>query len=219
MKQKSSGSLGIVGLFAGIMVLTLARRYVPALADLLLLIIGVCAALLVLLVGIVIYFAFRKPKQSEGQKQSAEAEAAIKNGRQNLMGLRRMSMEVKNARIRTLSTEICGTIEKIFRTLKERPDQFGSLRQFFHYYLPTLEKILVKYKEIESSGVPTEEVTESVINCLGDIKAAMEKQYENLFENDILDLTVEMEVLTQICKRDGLLTDEDFQTVGADPRA
>lgn len=219
MKQKSSGSLGIVGLFAGIIVLTLARRYVPALADLLLLIIGVCAALLVLLVGVVIYFAFRKPKQSEGQKQSAEAEAAIKNGRQNLMGLRRMSMEVKNARIRTLSTEICGTIEKIFRTLKERPDQFGSLRQFFHYYLPTLEKILVKYKEIESSGVPTEDVTESVINCLGDIKAAMEKQYENLFENDILDLTVEMEVLTQICKRDGLLTDEDFKTAGADPRA
>ena len=41
---------------------------------------------------------------------------------------------------------------------------------------------------------------------------AMEKQYNNLFENDILDLTVEMEVLTQICKRDGLLTDADFES-------
>ena len=41
---------------------------------------------------------------------------------------------------------------------------------------------------------------------------AMEKQYNNLFEIDILDLTVEMEVLTQICKRDGLLTDADFES-------
>ena len=55
------------------------------------------------------------------------------------------------------------------------------------------------------------EVTENTIDCLKNIKAAMEKQYNNLFESDILDLTVEMEVLTQICKRDGLLTDEDFQ--------
>ena len=69
---------------------------------------------------------------------------------------------------------------------------------------------MVKYKELESSGVPTMEVTENTIDCLKNIKAAMEKQYNNLFESDILDLTVEMEVLTQICKRDGLLTDEDF---------
>ena len=128
------------------------------------------------------------------------------------MGLRRMSMEVKNAHVRTLSTEICGSIEKIFRTLKERPEQFDSLRQFFNYYLPTLEKILVKFREIEASGVPTEEVTGNTIECMENIKMAMEKQYRNLFENDILDLTVEMEVLTQICKRDGLLTDADFKT-------
>ena len=86
------------------------------------------------------------------------------------------------------------------------------MRPFFNYYLPTLEKILIKYKEIESSGVPTEEITQSTITCLEDIKMAMEKQYNNLFENDILDLTVEMEVLTQICKRDGLLTDADFES-------
>ena len=123
-----------------------------------------------------------------------------------------MSMEIKHARARTLSTEICVTIERIFRTLKEKPDQISSLRPFFNYYLPTLEKILVKYKEIESSGVPTEEITQSTITCLEDIKMATEKQYNNLFENDILDLTVEMEVLTQICKRDGLLTDADFES-------
>lgn len=36
----------------------------------------------------------------------------------------------------------------------------------------------------------------------------MEKQYDSLFDDDKLDLTVDMEALTLACKRDGLL-DED----------
>lgn len=211
MKQ-DSGLMGMFGLIGGITLLLVARRYVPDLANLILLLIGVCGVLLIILVSVVLYFALKKPKKTEEQKASDEINDIIKSGRKNLMGLRRMSMEIKHARARTLSTEICVTIERIFRTLKEKPDQISSLRPFFNYYLPTLEKILVKYKEIESSGVPTEEITQSTITCLEDIKMATEKQYNNLFENDILDLTVEMEVLTQICKRDGLLTDADFES-------
>ena len=211
MKQ-DSGLMGIFGLIGGITLLLVARRYVPDLANLILLLIGVCGVLLIILVSVVLYFALKKPMKTEEQKASDEINDIIKRGRNNLMGLRRMSMEIKHARARTLSTEICGSIERIFRTLKEKPDQISSLRPFFNYYLPTLEKILIKYKEIESSGVPTEEITQSTITCLEDIKMAMEKQYNNLFENDILDLTVEMEVLTQICKRDGLLTDADFES-------
>ncbi|MBQ2022653.1 MAG: 5-bromo-4-chloroindolyl phosphate hydrolysis family protein [Lachnospiraceae bacterium] len=211
MKQ-DSGLMGIFGLIGGITLLLVARRYVPDLANLILVLIGVCGVLLIILVSVVLYFALKKPKKTEEQKASDEINDIIKSGRKNLMGLRRMSMEIKHARARTLSTEICVTIERIFRTLKEKPDQISSLRPFFNYYLPTLEKILIKYKEIESSGVPTEEITQSTITCLEDIKMAMEKQYNNLFENDILDLTVEMEVLTQICKRDGLLTDADFES-------
>ena len=185
MKQ-DSGLMGIFGLIGGITLLLVARRYAPNLANLILLLIGVCGVLLIILVSVVLYFALKKPKKTEEQKASDEINNIIKSGRKNLMGLRRMSMEIKHARARTLSTEICVTIERIFRTLKEKPDQISSLRPFFNYYLPTLEKILIKYKEIESSGVPTEEITQSTITCLEDIKMAMEKQYNNLFENDIL---------------------------------
>ena len=211
MNDKSSGLLGIGGLIAGVVVLLAARRYFPTLANLLLALIGICVVLVLLLVAVVLYFAFAKPKKTEEQKAADEIQAVLKTAKQHLMGLRRMSMEINNVEVRGLSSGISSSIDKILRTLKEKPDQVGSLRQFFNYYLPTTEKILVKYKELESSGIPTVEVTESTVECLKNIKAAMEKQYNNLFESDILDLTVEMEVLTQICKRDGLLTDDDFQ--------
>ena len=38
---------------------------------------------------------------------------------------------------------------------------------------------------------------------------AMEKQYNGLFDDDKLDLSVDMEALTLACKRDGLLEDEN----------
>ena len=208
MNDRSSGFFGIGGLLVSVIVLVAARRFFPELANFLLILIGIGIVLLLVLVAVVMYFAF---SQSNKENAGNDIQAVLKRGKQNLMGLRRMSMEIKHAKVRALSTEISSSIDKILRTLKEKPDQVGSLRQFFHYYLPTMEKILVKYKELEASGIPTEEVTESTIQGLENIKLAMEKQYKNLFESDILDLTVEMEVLTQICKRDGLLTDDDFE--------
>ena len=40
----------------------------------------------------------------------------------------------------------------------------------------------------------------------------MDKQYENLFQSDFLDMTVEMEAMTMACKRDGLLTEEELSS-------
>ena len=43
------------------------------------------------------------------------------------------------------------------------------------------------------------------------MKIAFEKQYKSLFSGDMLDLTVEIEAMTIACKRDGLLSEEDFE--------
>lgn len=56
------------------------------------------------------------------------------------------------------------------------------------------------------------ELAGPVMECLGNIKSAMDKQYQNLFEDDKLDLTVEMEALTLACKRDGLLDSDAADT-------
>ena len=100
MKQ-DSGLMGMFGLIGGITLLLVARRYVPDLANLILLLIGVCGVLLIILVSVVLYFALKKPKKTEEQKASDEINDIIKSGRKNLMGLRRMSMEIKHARART----------------------------------------------------------------------------------------------------------------------
>ena len=52
-----------------------------------------------------------------------------------------------------------------------------------------------------------------VLACLGNIKTAMDKQHENLFSDDVMDITAEMEVMNMILKGEGLLEDSTDQIV------
>lgn len=214
MGGRFSGILRILGLIGVVAMFFFLRCVFPSLATALLAIGGIIAVLIVILVAVVIYLALRKPKDKGDTTAAANMHAILTKGRSSLMELRRMGMKIKNQQIRKLNEEICDTANKILRALKEQPEDIPRVRQFFNYCLPMLSSILMKYVRLEESGVPAENMTESAISCLGDIKTAMEKQYTSLFDNDLLDLTVEMEVLTLVCRRDGLLTEDSFQIQG-----
>ena len=209
MDNQSSGLLGFLGLVGCIAALVFLRRFAPFLSGVLMTIVIIVAVLILLLVILVIFFAFQK---TDNKGNLTDEQAAIfSKGRANLMELRRITMRIRSNEIRSLSNQICATAEKILKTLKEKPDSIPAQRQFFNYYLPTLGSILTKYLRVEKSDVPSQNMEENVVSYLKDIKNAMDKQYENLFENDILDLSVEMEAMTIACKRDGLLSDDSTQ--------
>jgi len=207
-----SGILGLIGLGVCILLFLAVKRFFPSFATVLLGVAGVIVLLIIALVVFVIFLAFRKPKEPEQKAGKQDINAILSKGRANLMELRSMSVRIRNQQVRSASMEICESVERILRTLKEQPEHISDVRQFFNYYLPTLGSILAKYVRMEKSGLPETEMTENVISCLKDIRIAMDKQYQNLFDDDILDLTVEMEALTLACKRDGLLEDEAFKT-------
>ncbi len=216
MNDNSSSLLGFLSLIGAVIVFFVVRHFFPSLAAALLFVGGIALILLILLVVVVMYFALKKPKTGSIQEAEAKNQKILAEGRKNLMQLRCLSMEVKDSGVRMLSVEICGAIERILKVLKEQPENITDVRQFFNYYLPTLGKILKKYSGLEANGIPSEELKTSTLSCLNDIKHAMEKLYANLFEDDLLDLSVEMKALTLACKRDGLLSEEDFQIHDAD---
>ena len=210
--MKNNSSVGIIGfgaVIAAILFFT-AKGLFPVLTRALKMALGIVAAGVVLLVILVIYFAFRKSDAKTAENAKTKENAQLAKGRSNLMELRNLGLRVKNSEVRKLNEDICKNVDKILATLKKQPEDTQKLRQFFNYYLPTLTTILKKYVTIEESGVPAEDMVKSTISCLGDIKKATEKQYAALFDNDLLDMSVEMEALTIACKRDGLLTDKDF---------
>ena len=206
MNDNRSGISGIFGL-AGIVVLfLLVRKFVPSLATILLWIMGIAAVVLIVLIALVIYFSVTGSKEKNNPDSPA---AVLTKARSELMELRRNLLRIRNKEIASLCREITDIGDKILAVLKQKPDSIAGVRQFLNYYLPTLGKILGTYVRVEESGSMTDELTGNTLIHLGEIRKAMEKQYDSLFDNDKLDLSVDMEALTLACKRDGLLEDEN----------
>lgn len=208
--KSSSGIAGILGLIGCILLLTVGRRWFPRTAMIILVFIVIVFVLALLLTVFVTVLAFRQPKDSERNVEDNAKKEILSKAQSRLMELRRQTMRIREPGIHSMSMEICSTIEKILKSLREHPEDIQNVRQFLNYYLPTMGSILSKYVQMEERGVLEPGMTGNVTDCLRDISTAMEKQYRNLFEDDKLDLSVEMEALTLACKRDGLLDDKDF---------
>lgn len=206
MNDNRSGITGILGIAVCAGLFLAARKFFPSLATLMLWLAGIAAVVIVVLIGLVIYFSVTGSKEANDPNRPA---AVLSKARADLMELRRMQVKVKERDILSLCREITDTGDRILSALKQKPDAVSDARQFLNYYLPTLGKILTSYVRLEESGSLTDELKNSTATHLGEIRKAMEKQYNSLFDEDKLDLTVDMEALTLACKRDGLLDEEN----------
>lgn len=214
MSNQSSGGLGILGLIGAAVLFLILRRFFPSLSRLFL-IIGIIAIFCVLaLTALVMYFAFRKPKKKNDS--ASDRTVLLQKGRSDLLELRQLTLRIHDRRIRKSSEEVCWVVEKILAALKEQPEDIPKVRQLFSYYLPTFGGILQRYARLEQSGVPAADDAEKVAVCLDSIQTAMRKMYDSLYDDDKLDLTVEIETLRQFCKQDGLLSDSVVQIQDGD---
>lgn len=206
MRMESGKSVlyGILSLLGIVALYLVLRHFLPGLSVLLLVVLGLIALGIIVIVAVVLVLAFRKPKDP-GKPSTSEVTAQIAQGRSKLVELRQLAMHISDQQIRQLSDEICVQADKILRTLKEQPEELSRVWNFFDYYLPTLGKILQKFRQLEQNGVLTRETTEKTVACLTDIRTAMERQHASLFDDDVFDLAAEMKVMTEVCKRDGLL--------------
>lgn len=207
MNHHSSKGLGVLALIGVLALFFVARHSFSAIPTALLVIAGVMGLGIIILVAVVMYFAFRKPQSKNGEAAGDAPAAILAKGRSHLLELTQLSMRIQNQQVRRASEGVCGVIGQILSALKEQPEELPRVRKLFNYYLPAFGKILQQFRRLEQSGVPASDTTEKVISCFGDIQAAMEKLYASLFDGSKLDLTIEIETLRQFCKQDGLLAD------------
>ena len=206
--MKEGGSSVVTGGF--ILVLCAAaffviKNFLPGLAGFFLVIMLFFVLCIGLLVAAVLFFAFKKPKEKEADIKEKEASRILEKGRQGVMEIRSKLMRIKDKDIRKQGEDICNLVNKILMEARKQKEEPAKIRQYLTYYLQTMLNIISGYERLESCDKLENDTKENVINCLQGIMEASQRQYDNLFEDDLLDLTVEMEVLTSMCKKDGLL--------------
>lgn len=106
---------------------------------------------------------------------------------------------------------------KIFEIVDKYPEKESQLYSFLNYYLPTTLKTLESYARLEHQGVETASIREAKqkINVmLDELADGYEKQLDKLFENDVVDISADIEVMRQMLQKDGLTEDEIMKAKG-----
>ena len=143
--------------------------------------------------------------ESAASNLTEEQKKILQAAREKLMDLRRVIMAVHQLEVRDGANGICGQLDSIIQTLREKPEKITPSRQCLNYYIPTLISVLTNYSGLDAKGQLAPEMHDKTLNFLADVQIALKNHYDSLFDADKMDMEVDMEAMTIALKRDGLL--------------
>ena len=99
---------------------------------------------------------------------------------------------------------------RIFEQVKKKPEMAQNLRKFMEYYLPTTEKLLSAYIEVDKQPQVGDNITNTkkeIETAMDTINDAFEKLLDSLFEDLAWDVSSDISVMKTMLAQDGLTTD------------
>ena len=154
----------------------------------------------------------QKPIEKTGD---AAVDGMIEKGLEMLKAIREENDKIPDAELSRNIDEIDTTAREIFRTVAEQPGKAPQIRRFMDYYLPTTLKMLSGYSKMNErnvTGQQAQETRRQIESATAVVEKAFKKQLNNLYQDDILDISTDVEVLETLLKADGL-TDTGMQSM------
>ena len=130
----------------------------------------------------------------------------IEDGTKTLNSIIEINEKIDNPELNENVRELVDTSDKILDYVYEHETAASGLRKLVNYYLPTIEKLLTRYDEVEEQTV--DKVVESkkkVEDLIRTTTTAFRNQLNSLYDTDTLDINSEVKVLEKIFVQEGLI--------------
>jgi len=97
--------------------------------------------------------------------------------------------------------------DQMFELLKTDAGKFRIVRTFPTYYFPTTISLMKRYEDYEDNASQGPNVTDAmkkIASAAGTIEQAFKDALDRLYRDEALDTEVEVEVMQQMLRKDGL---------------
>lgn len=141
---------------------------------------------------------------------NSELDKMIEDGKKAIAEMKRLDDNIADPTISAQIVRLQQLAGKIFAQVEQNPEKLPQIRKFMNYYLPTTLKILNAYDRMGEQGVAGENITSTmhkVEGMMDTIIKAFEKQLDNLFGAEAMDISTDMVVLENMMAREGLTDD------------
>ena len=153
----------------------------------------------------------RKAAQAAGGKEDSTS-AVLRDGRAYIKKVREYNDLIPDDREMSNKLYRLESItNRIFEQVEKNPASADDLRKFMEYYLPTTEKLLSAYVELDKQNVEGENIVntrqeiEAVMDTIND---AYERLLDSMFEEMAWDVTSDISVMKTMMAQDGLMEKE-----------
>lgn len=157
-------------------------------------------------------------QQEELEKQKLESDPVqkelmqlITEGNRYVKEIRRLNDEILGEDISNQLDKIEEIIASIFEIVKRKPEKRGELRKLMQYYLPMTVKVVTSYRDFENERVPSKQLEESkkeIRETLDKVITAFEALREKIYQEEVLDVSTDLDVLEAMMSQEGLIRDE-----------
>ena len=135
----------------------------------------------------------------------------IKSESDSIRAIRKAVLEIEDEQVRDYLFEMSGSIGKIEKKLKEKPElaRMEIVRKFNETYLPRTLDLIEKYRKNDGSPEAMGKIKET----LGICAEAFANIEESIYERESEDTIADIEVIKAMLAREGFL-DSDFDLSG-----
>jgi hypothetical protein len=135
---------------------------------------------------------------------SASARAMLAQAERSIAAIEQSSRDIRQPELNRRLERITALATQILRRLEEDPRDLRRASKFLVVYLEGVERVVQGYAKTHTQ-VAAPDLDERFRHALVTIEDAFQEQQQRLLESDVEDLDVQIEVLTQQLKREGLL--------------
>ncbi len=136
-----------------------------------------------------------------------EVDALLSKGRQMISDLHEENKQIKEPSLNATLTQLENQCAEVFRAVYDKPAKAPQIRKFMDYYLPTTLKLTRGYRVLGERNVAGQDSVAArrrIDEALGVVLRGCQKMLDNLYKDDVLDITTDIDVLEQMLTRDGL---------------
>lgn len=154
-----------------------------------------------------------KTEEQQVEENHSEAQKVLQEGREYIRVIRLCNDEIPGEEMSGKLDKLELLVTRIFAQVEKEPELAPELHKMLNYYLPTTQKLLEAYRDLDKQNIDVKNISETkkeIEGTIDTINSAFEKFLDELFREKAWDIQSDISVLNTMLKQDGYLKN-DFE--------
>ena len=152
-------------------------------------------------------------KKENPDTVDSRAAKILEEGREYIRVIRKCNDEIPGEEMSGKLDKLEFLVTRIFARVEENPELAPDLQKMLSYYLPTTQKLLEAYRDLDKQDIEVKNISDTkreIEKTVDTINKAFEGFLDELFRDRAWDIQSDISVLNTMLKQDGYLK-SDFE--------